>query len=105
MSNLVLPTVTLTCDAAVAAGTVRQYLWYVDTSLAGINAQRAAVAAQIAAGTVPTAYLAASPVPTLQLGDGWSFPQDIWAFVVAESTTGGFVLGTDTVTKSAGDGP
>jgi hypothetical protein len=105
MSNIVHPTITLTCDA-VGGAPVRQYLWYVDTSLAGINAQRAAVAAQIAAGTVPTGYVAASPGDTLQLAPtaAWNFPQQIWAFVVAESTTSGFTLATDTVTKNVGDG-
>jgi hypothetical protein len=104
MSNLVRPNVTLVCN--VPAGAIRQYLWYVDTSLVGIAAQRAAVTADIAAGLTPTGYLASSPLPTLQLapGAGWAFPQDVWAFVVAESTTLGFVIGSDTVTKASGDG-
>jgi len=105
MSNIVNPNVTLTCNAAGGAP-VRQYLWYLDTTLAGINGQRAAVAVQIAAGTTPTGYVAASPLPTLLLAPPglWGFPQTIYAFTVAESTTLGFVLGTDTVVKAAGDG-
>lgn len=104
MSNIVRPNITLTCD--VPAGVIRQYLWYVDVSLAGIAAQRAAVAVQIAAGTTPTGYVASSPTPTLQLAPSatWAYPQNVWAFVVAESTTLGFVLGTDTVSKFVGDG-
>jgi len=105
MSNIVKPNALLACNPAAAGAPVRQYLWYVAFTALASAAQRVAVAAQIAAGVVPTGYLAASPNPTLQQADGtWPFPQGVWAFVVAESTTGGFVLGTDTVSKQAGDG-
>jgi len=104
MSNLVHPNTILACVDAGGA-VIRQYLWYIDTSLANSNAARVAVAAQIAAGTVPTGYVGASPGPLLQLAPGtWTFPQEIWAFVVAESTTGGFAMSGDVVNKQAGDG-
>jgi len=104
MSTLVKPNVILTCN--VPAGTIKQYLWFVYTTLAAMNAAQAAVDAQILANAVVTGYLAASPNPTLQLAPGtWSFPQQIWAFVVAQSVDDEiYTRALDSVSKASGDG-
>lgn len=105
MSNIVHPNIRLTCN--VPAGTIKCYLWFVYTSLANMNAGKAAVDAQIAANQAVTGYTAASELPTLQLapGAGWPYPQQIWAFVVAESVDDEiYTRGLDVAAKWAGDG-
>lgn len=110
MSNINHPTITLTCD--IPAGTIRQYLWYVETSAAGLAVAAAQVDAEIAAGRKPTRYLAASPEPFLQMAPGgvgvwmpWTYPQPLWAFVVAESVDDEIhTRGLDVAVKYAGDG-
>lgn len=105
MSNIVRPNITLTCN--VPAGTIRQYLWFVSTSLVAMNAAQAAVDAQIAANQPVTGYMAASELPTLQFapGAGWTFPLTIWAFVVSQSVDDEvYTRGLDFVSKNIGDG-
>lgn len=105
MSNIVKPNIKLTCN--VPAGPIKCYLWFVYTSLANMNAGQAAVDALIAAGQQVTGYTACSPLPTLQFapGAGWTFPQTIWAFAVAQSVDDEiYTRGLDFVTKASGDG-
>jgi len=105
VSNIVKPNIKLTCN--VPAGTIKCYLWFVYTSLANMNAGQAAVDVLIAAGQQVTGYTACSPLPTLQLapGAGWTFPQAIWAFVVACSVDDEVCTrALDVVAKWAGDG-
>jgi hypothetical protein len=101
MSRINNTTVVLACNA-VGGGACRQYLWYLSTDAAAYAAARAAVVAQVAAGQAPTGYYAASPAPAVCAGP-WVYPQDIWAFVVAEGWDGSFKVAQDFVTKCAGD--
>jgi hypothetical protein len=98
--------IVINCSAAfdcnpAAAPDLREYLWYGDTSLAGINAQRVAVAAQIAAATPPTGFIEATLAPHVNLS-GYPYGTTVWAFCVAATLSGGFTLASDTASKDVG---
>jgi len=101
MSNIVNATATLACTAIT--GPAETYLWFVETSLANLNAKLAAVLAQLALGQKPTGYFAASEGPSLVMGR-WTFPQEIWAFVVVYDGQSNYIVAVDSISKPAGDG-
>ena len=104
MSHVIHCGLSLTCTAITPGdGAVWEYLWFTALSLVDIVALRAAVAAQIAAGTRPTGYNVATFDPTVRIG-GCAFGDEVYAFVVACDELGNYVQGSDTAGPKPAEG-
>lgn len=101
MSNVIDNCMDFVWNVPASVRGVRQYLVYTDLTLAGINAKRAAVVAQVAAGQPPTGYALAVCLPAA-CADDLSFPGQVYVFVVAEDVDGQYTLATDTAVADIG---